>query len=192
MRLVFPDNTVFVHFARVGMIQVLTRLVGTNGAWCGSIRYEARASATQPGLESIRDVESTFGEPLFPETQRERIDVQLLRDSFAAPHDPPTKHLGEAETITLIESRQISAIFVTDDNAAAARANARGIATLTSWDIFKLAAKNEIIEVDDAWDAVTILNGWQRHYPCLKTRSSFRQWCSAPEPASDWSPSLVV
>src|SRR6185312_1176366 len=101
----FPDNTVLVNFAIINRIDLLERLANGNGRWCATVATECAESATRPELATLTGAREIFGEPLFPDAA-EHQDVRLLRDQLASPGDPPTRHLGEAETIAIIVRRQ--------------------------------------------------------------------------------------
>jgi hypothetical protein len=60
-----------------------------------------------------------FGQPLYPESGVERLDVQVLRLELAQPGDADHKHYGEAETLAIMSRRAIEGFFVTDDGDAA-------------------------------------------------------------------------
>lgn len=124
--LLFPDNTVLTNFALINRMDVLDRLANGNGRWCATVATECAASAKLPELAALRGARDIFGEPLYPD-QAEHQDVLVLRDQLAAPGDPPTKHLGEAETIAIAVRRQLRCFFVTDDREAARLATNNGI-----------------------------------------------------------------
>lgn len=120
-----------------------------------------------------------FGEPLRLETGQEIVDTTTIRTSLASPGDAPTRHLGEAETISIIVNRRLQAFFVTDDRHAAQRASDHGIRTYTTWDLLRLAARVGLVTVDDAYDYVRELGGHRENLPQVRTRAAWTQWCAA-------------
>jgi hypothetical protein len=103
----FPDNTVLINFAIINRMDLLEKLANGNGQWCATVAGECSESAKYPGLAALSAAEDIFGEPLYPDPA-EHQDVQVLRNRLASPGDPPTKHLGEAETVAIITRRRLS------------------------------------------------------------------------------------
>ncbi|WP_308467907.1 hypothetical protein [Rathayibacter soli] len=178
--LFFPDTTVLVHFALMGRMETLRLVVRDRGSWCASVAHECDLGARKPGQESMGLAREIFGEPLYLRDRKERIDALALRGTFAAPGDPKTKHLGEAETLTIINNRQINAMFVTDDEAAALRATLLGIPTYTTWDILKLCVRTGLLTTEEAWNGILVVRGNRgRRRPYLRDRQSFERWCES-------------
>lgn len=107
------------------------KLANGNGRWCATVASECAESARYLGLAALSAAEDIFGEPLYPDPA-EHQDVQVLRNQLARPGDPPTKHLGEAETVAITARRRLSCFLVTDDRDAARLATQNGIAD-TLW-----------------------------------------------------------
>lgn len=176
--LFFPDNTVLVRFARIGRMDLLSAIVRTNGAWCGTVAGECARSAQEPGLESMAEARAVFGEPLLLQTQKETLDTIAIRTSLAAPGDPDKAHLGEAETIAIITNRQITGFFVTDDLSAARRAREHGVTTYSTWHILRLAVRIQLLDVNEAYDYVRELGGHRLGYEYLASRARWVHWCA--------------
>lgn len=145
-RLFFPDNTVLINFALIARTDLLERLVDGRGAWSGAVASECARSAREPGLAAMGQAGDIFGEPWHPETGAEHVEIRTLRDRLAKPGDRPRQHLGEAETLVIIERRSPDAIFVTDDAGAALIAKVRGVPVTTTWELLKLAARVHFID----------------------------------------------
>lgn len=175
--LIFPDNTVLVNFAKIGRMPLLAGLVGNNGQWCGTVAAECARSSIEPGLGSMQDAQQIFGEPLLPQSRQEHVDTQTIRLSFVKPGDGPKRHLGEAETLSIITNRQLVALFVTDDGEASTRAQSYGISTCTTWDLLRLAVKTNRLTVVEAWRDVHTLNGHLRKNVNLRNETVFNAWC---------------
>lgn len=142
MSLFFPDNTVLINFAIIGRVDLLEKLANGNGRWCLSVSQECAKSARIDGLAALNGVRDFLGEPLEP-TPAELLATRVLRDSMAAPGDRPTKHLGEAETIAIVTSRdlQSTAIFISDDTGALIHAEVHGLRIADTWDLLDLAER---------------------------------------------------
>ena len=102
--LAFPDTTVLVNFALLRRMDLLKQLMAASGRWCQSIASECDASARIPGLEALDEARGIFGEPWAP-TPGEHVMIMIFREGLASAGDPPTRHLGEAETIVLLRDR---------------------------------------------------------------------------------------
>lgn len=178
--LLFPDNTVLVNFALINRVDVLQHLMSGHCAWCATVASECARSAAEPGLEGMSEFATTLGPPLYPQTQAEHLQVRLLREDLASPGDPQTRHLGEAETLAIILSRNLSAVFVTDDRSARRLAATHGIRCYTTWDMLKLAGRIKLLDADTLWGYVRTLRGLRRGSPPEVTdRLSFDAWLGA-------------
>lgn len=176
--LLFPDNTVLVNSALINRVDVLQHIMSGRAAWCATVASECARSALEHGLEAMADFAETLGDPLYPETPAEHLQIRLLRDALAIPGDAPTRHLGEAETLALILSRSLEAVFVTDDRGARRLAAVHGIRCYTTWDMLKLAGgRAKLIDPDTLWGYLQTLRGLGRGGPDgVHDRRSFELW----------------
>ena len=146
--LFFHDTSVLVNFHRPGLIPVLGPLLRENVRWTGSIRTECARKEQQlelPGLVDAAD--RLLGEPLLPEPS-EHLSIRQLRRQMASPGDHPQQHLGEAESITLIQNRRLRAVFVTDDRAAMSWA--KPIECVGTWRLLRLARRRGLVTMEEA------------------------------------------
>ncbi|MDO5663258.1 MAG: hypothetical protein Q4G40_11220 [Brachybacterium sp.] len=146
--LFFHDTSVLVNFHRSGLIPVLGPLFRGNVCWTGSIRAECVRKERRlelPGLVDAAD--RLLGEPLLPDPG-EHVSIRQLRRQMASPGDHPQQHLGEAESITLIQKRRLRAIFVTDDRAAMSWADP--IECVGTWRLLRLARRRDLVTSDQA------------------------------------------
>lgn len=128
----------------------------------------------------MADAGDIFGEPLYPKTQDERLEIESLRIDLAEPEDGPYKHLGEAETIVIIRTRGISAAFVTDDRSAREAARREGVKTYATWDLLKVLYKTKRISREELWTYVTYLRSKKRGWPASEhTRDGFVLWADS-------------
>jgi predicted nucleic acid-binding protein len=175
----FPDNTVLINFAIINRMDLLQRLANGNGSWCATVATECAESAKRPELGALEKTGEIFGEPLFPD-QAEHQNVRVLRDQLAGPGDPPTQHLGEAETLAIILQRQLSCFFATDDHDAARLATKNGIPVADTWHLLKVAHRKGWLDADTLWGYVQTLGGQRRGAPhAVRDRSSFDKWLLA-------------
>lgn len=177
--LIFPDNTVFVHFAEIGRVDLLEQLFAGKAQWTATVAEECRLSSLQPHLSDLVGVPDFMGRALRPSSQKEIVDVLAIRQSFAGPDDHERKNLGEAETLSIILNRQLDAWLITDDKQAYGYAGLNGIKALTTWDVLKLSQKYGLIDAPAAWGYVLALGGPRTRYPELRTRGGFENWCTS-------------
>jgi len=129
--LFFTDNTVLVNFAHMRRLDLLANVLNGHGAWSLTVSSECHLSSRQPGLDALDSV-GFLGEVFVP-TPAERIATQIIRDMMASPGDASTQHQGEAETIAIIDERQLAALIVTDDAGAKAQATQHNIRVITTF-----------------------------------------------------------
>ena len=156
-RLHFADNTVLENFCRTRRLQLLEDLLDSRGTWTATVAVECTASTRVTGLEDLVNVGGFLGEPISPETEDEFAAVQRHREFLRIPGDGPEKHLGEAETLALVELRSIHAIVLTDDTGAMRLANRLSISVATTADLFRLAVRAERLDAQSAWDDLVSL-----------------------------------
>lgn len=88
-----------------------------------------------------------LGLPMRPE-DREHSRIRQLRQLMASPGDHPDGHLGEAETIAIIEMRSLRAILAADDKDAARIA--APTPTLDTWGLARLMfQKEQVLTISD-------------------------------------------
>ena len=184
-RLLFPDNTVLINFAYIGRMDLLERLAAGKGAWCQSVASECDESSRIEGLDELTKAHEVFGAPWRPEAGAEHLEIRLLREEMASPGDPATRHLGEAETIVLMERRGLTGMFITDDEDAARKAQMHGITSMTTWDLLALALRMEWVDADTVYGFVNVLRQRRRAMPraLLRDRAAFDRWVTAVAPS---------
>lgn len=155
---------------------MLEAVINGKGAWCASVASECSEGALKPGLEDMAQAHQIFGNPLFPDAA-EHVNLLVLRDQMLQPGDRRSAHLGEAETITIITSRNLTAAFVTDDKEAQRQARAQQIPVYSTWHILKLAVKTKKLSDLEFWTAYNTLVGVNRgHPPCGRDSASVNAW----------------
>lgn len=158
----------------------LGRLINGRGSWCATVAQECAKGATKPGLEEMAKATIIFGEPLYP-VGVEFTDTQTIQDQMRRPGDQPTEHLGEAETIAIINRRRLKGFFVTDDRDAARLAKSEGIPVVTTWDILRLMTRVRRITVEQFYVHAQTLTGANRGYPPgWPDKTAVQRWLDAP------------
>lgn len=155
---------------------LLEAVVGQNGRWCATVASECARGAVVPGLEGMGEAGAIFGSPLYPDAA-EHVNVLLLQEQMMQPGDGATAHLGEAETITLINSRRLHAAFVTDDREAMRQAKLHDIPSYTTWHVLKLAVGTNLLDDADFFVAYdSLVSEMRGHPPCSRSKASVAAW----------------
>ncbi|MGI5190778.1 hypothetical protein ACQEVI_21745 [Promicromonospora sp. CA-289599] len=176
---VFPDTTVLINFALINRMDLLSRLLRDRGRWCLTVSQECESASQVEGRLELLLAKELLGVPWEPQTEEEHIDIRDLRDLMARPGDSPRAHLGEAETIVLMEVRTVGAVFVTDDADAARQARYRGLVVIDTWDLVRLAVRQAMVDIDTAFGYALSLHDLSRAVPPELRESSkaFEKWC---------------
>lgn len=177
--LFFADNTVLVNFGLIKRMDLLERILGGKGRWCSSIETECSRSASKPGLSQMADAANFLGSAIYPNPV-ERIQTQIYRDRLAGPGDVTTDHLGEAETLAIMDSRYSEDFLITDDGGAQRLAIQLGITYVTTWKLLQLITRAELTTCVEMLDYLEFLRARDRGAPDLKSVGAVRSWANMP------------
>ena len=158
-------------------MKMLAELIGERGRWCATVAQECLNGSHYAGLEEMASAGTIFGDPLYP-IGADRINIGLLRERMADPGDGPTKHLGEAETIVIIQSQGFhQSFFVTDDRGAQREAKSAGVQTVTTWQILRLLVRSGRLGLDDFYvDAGTLVVKHRGNPPGWPNKQAVQRW----------------
>lgn len=151
-RLFVPDNTVLINFTLIDRQDLLVWFVRATPTWTLSVARECAKSSNGHGLAKMTAWGQTFGSALMPDP-REITDARAIAESMKKPgENSRTAHMGEAEAISILVSRKLEAVFLTDDFDAARVAQARQplIHVASTTKILALAAAAAKIDTDSA------------------------------------------
>lgn len=153
----FHDTNVLINFRLCDEMECLKEILQGKGVWTATIRRECdgRGPASCGISDLGHEAGLVLGEPIFPNdddhvqirrlrwdmASTESLDVDLAEQNMKNGAD---KHLGEAETITIIQRRMLNAIFVTDDYRA--RPFAEGIRCIDTWSLVSVGLRLEILD----------------------------------------------
>lgn len=128
----FDANTL-QNFAVVDRLDLLQVCYGDRAGWAEAVQFEIRMGVqSETCLRRVLS-QSWLGEPIPVEGVEAILAVELVRRGVGGiVASRPTQHLGEAQTIVLLETTYQESIFITDDRPAAHFARRRGIRTLDS------------------------------------------------------------
>jgi len=139
---IFPDNTVLINFAIIGQLALLEQILQGKGAWVAAVAAECELSVRTGLYPTLRTVAAMMTTPLMP-TAAERVDGRAIRNDIAAPYEPFPKSYGEAETLAIIERRNLSALIITDDGGVGdyVKDKKLGIKVVSTTDILALSVR---------------------------------------------------
>ncbi|MFC5908562.1 hypothetical protein [Streptacidiphilus monticola] len=148
----FPDNTVLCNFAAVDRLPLLEKVLDGRGRWTEAVAREARLSARHLTPLTALERDGWLGEPIAITDPEEREAVERLRRAvLGGDRRRPTQHLGEAQTCLLIMTRREfrHSVWITDDRAAAQFSRRRGITTLETMDLVRIAVREQFVTAAD-------------------------------------------
>jgi hypothetical protein len=128
----FDANTL-ENFAVVDRLDLLQICYGDRAGWAEAVQFEIRMGVqSEVRLHRILS-QSWLGEPIPVEGVAAILAVELIRRGVGGVvASRPTPHLGEAQTVFLLETSYHGGIFITGDRPAAHFARRRKIRTLDS------------------------------------------------------------
>lgn len=176
--LFFHDTTVLLNFGLAGQLDALAHLLADGrGAWTATVAYETKRQGHKHGLPSLRDRASDIlGEPLRPEAAEHRL-IRDRRKDFAQPGDAPDQHLGEAETLTIIEQRSLRAVFVTDDGHVPPLTT---VTCIDTWELVRACLRRTLMDLDEVLAMRTCLLEHRRvHRAQVRDLDAFKLWLDA-------------
>ncbi|MEW2321432.1 hypothetical protein AB0926_09970 [Streptomyces griseoincarnatus] len=134
----FPDNTVLCNFACVDRIRLLEQILNGRGRWTTAVAHEAKKSA-QIKYRSLQPLVGGgfLGEPI--EVTDDEVDaVETVRASFGGTPAKPLEHLGEAETLHVIQTwREFkgNSTWISDDRITLSFARKKNITVMDTRDL---------------------------------------------------------
>ncbi|MGW4997486.1 hypothetical protein ACWEP8_07425 [Streptomyces hydrogenans] len=140
MTILVTDACSLINFAASGDMGVLKAGLEVRTARCTqAVDAELRKWVPSfPGLRPLLD-DGWLGEPIELTRREDHVGVRRLRTALGGTRSEPTLHLGEAESIHAILTRNdlVGAVLLTDDRDATRLAGQR---SLTSWNTNRLLA----------------------------------------------------
>lgn len=120
--LVLFDACSLQNFSVVGALPILEARFGGRAGWTEGVRYEIRRGLpAEAKLQDVLNLENTWLGPAHRLDQPGDDEaVDLIRRGLGGTRSTPLQHLGEAESIRLLErTAATDRVFVTDDGPAA-------------------------------------------------------------------------
>lgn len=174
----FPDNTVLCNFASVGALDLLKNILNGRGRWSEAVAHEASRSAmsTYARLADIA-VDGWLGEPLeIEDSEADKVE-RVRRAAFGGTASAPLQHLGEAQTLHIIQQWPLFAgsCWLSDDRAACDLARRRGITTLETQDVMAYGCSAGDILPSDAFKLLHQMQDAGRRLSLPKEASDLRR-----------------
>lgn len=136
----FPDNTVLCNFAAIDQLAVLRDWLGDRGRWSEAVAAEAAKSAGHlPSLVQVEN-EGWLGQPISVTDQSSIIQIEgIRRHVFGGERTRPLQHLGEAQTLWLLQNVEefAGAAWVSDDQDSLIFARQQGVRALDTCDVMR-------------------------------------------------------
>ncbi|MGW0863271.1 hypothetical protein [Streptomyces sp. NPDC002611] len=170
----FPDNTVLCNFAAVDRLSLLEKVLDGRGRWTQAVAAEAEQSRRYwPKLSQVTD-DGWLGDPIEIDNPAEVALVDRMRRVvFAGSPSRPLQHLGEAETLVVIEHREgfAHSVWITDDGEAGHYARRKGIRVKDTVDIMREAVVGGLVTADDGHGLLLAMERAGRHLRGVPRRS---------------------
>lgn len=178
--LLFPDTTVLINFHICSAMPLLDTLTRKRGQWTATIRQECIRKEDDLELPQLAAAaEGVFGDPLYPDEDEHRA-IRDLRALMARPGDHRDQHLGEAETVVILERRALNAIFITDDSHVQEFTHKTCI---TSWDLLGHGLQlGDVTEGQIRSMRGMLLAQRRVHINEVKDAASFEMWLASRKP----------
>ena len=138
LAVVAADACTLQNFAVVDALVVLAVRFAGSLVWTEAVRHEVRrGAAIVPALQTVLDAEAGWlGAPARLDGPGDAASVDLIRRGLGGSDRSPLQHLGEAESVRLLERTPATRrAFLTDDREAADMARRRGLHVLDAADI---------------------------------------------------------
>ncbi|MER5431759.1 hypothetical protein [Streptomyces sp. NPDC002588] len=162
----FPDNTVLCNFAAVDRLSLLEKVLDGRGRWTQAVAAEAEQSRRYlPSLGQLT-AGGWLGEPIEIDDPAETALVDRIRRVvFGGASSRPLQHLGEAETLVIIEHRDgfASSVWITDDGEAGRYARRKGISVKDTVDIMREAVVDGLVLADAGHSLLLEMEQTGRH-----------------------------
>lgn len=174
----FPDCTVLCNFAHVDRLDLLQAVLSARGRWTEAVAYEVtRSSAIYSELTSV-SADGWLSAPIeFTEPKMQRR-VEVVRNAMFGPVGGSLSHLGEAQTLCIIEEPEFAgSMWLSDDREALAYARRRGIPVLQTFDLLQQAVSDGECTETAAFELIIAMtqvrgNVEGRHLHRIPTRAS--------------------
>lgn len=162
----FPDNTVLCNFAAVDRLSLLEKVLDGRGRWTQAVAAEAQQSTRYwPRLRQVSE-DGWLGDPIEIDDPAETVLVDRIRRVvFGGSPSRPLQHLGEAETLVIIEHRRelADSVWITDDGEAGRYARRTGISVKNTVDLMREAVVDGLTPASEGHRLLLAMGEAGRH-----------------------------
>lgn len=163
----FPDNSVIINFVMIDRLDLLRAFLRDRARVTQAVSQEINDSVSKvAGLNKL-DQEEWFGKPIRLTRQKQQIEG-IRRFVFGGRVDQPKKHLGESETLYLIQHDKdfVGSIWITEDRSAYDYARANTIPARNTFEVFCELCADGALTADEAFEYLEYLYEEARLFYC--------------------------
>lgn len=135
-------------------MDLIRAALGSNARWVSAVAFEARRSAPHVSALDYTTCRNWLGDTIDVDEPSDIDAVETLRLALGGTRRKPLQHLGEAQSLHVIQTRPDldGAIFVSDDSSAVDLARRNGIPVWTTRHILRTCYDTGHIGCPDAYD----------------------------------------
>ncbi|MCP3818411.1 hypothetical protein NLX86_09870 [Streptomyces sp. A3M-1-3] len=154
------------NLAAVDRLSLLEKVLDGRGRWTQAVAAEAHQSTRHwPHLRQVT-ADGWLGDPIEIDDPAETALVDRIRRVvFAGSPSRPLQHLGEAETLVVIEHRRefTDSVWITDDGEAGHYARRKGIRVKDTVDIMREAVVDTLVLPAEGHRLLLAMGAADRH-----------------------------
>ncbi|MBF4635784.1 hypothetical protein ITJ38_15325 [Agreia pratensis] len=167
-----------INFAVVKRLELLEGYLHGEGRVVEAVAREISLSTGHvPQLGTI-DLHSWFGSPIRIENENDQVAIENTRvGRFGGTKSRPTQHLGESQTLHVIQHfpEHSGSVWITDDGSAYKLGKGQGVLTRHTVDIFQELVVQGEISSHDAYELCEEMQNEGRSL--LDPPASHRDFC---------------
>ncbi len=170
----FPDNSVIVNFGRIDRLDLLKSYLRDRARVTQAVSREITDSTNIVPAMQFLDQQEWFGDPIRVVGDVGRVEG-IRRHVFGGSRNEPRKHLGESETLYIIQfdTEYSDSVWITEDKSAYDFAKKNSIITRNTFEVFKeLCAFGELTK-EAAFDLMESLFQMERLFYCPRSSREF-------------------
>lgn len=151
---VLLDACSLENFAVVKRLDLLQQLFEGRASWTSAVEREVmRGFGQRPYLEPLVGA-AWLGEPIDFDEPAAIHSIERIRLALGGSRSQPFQHLGEAQAIYYLDVTGPSGTLATDDRAAYALAQRRGLSVIDTPEILSRCYQTRLASCPDAFDLV--------------------------------------
>lgn len=171
----FPDNSLICNFAAINELDLLRACLHGSGRIVEAVKAEIEKSAQRVPNLSRLDVDEWFGAAIeFRDVADQRKIESMRRFRFGGDDLKPLEHLGESQTLHLLNTRSeyAGSVWMSEDGGALRVARTLGIVTRDTRDVLEELVVNGETTAQQAFEIAVAID--QADRPVLRMPRSAR------------------